>query len=1105
MRESPKNINELIGVLEALKKDNLNDEYELSNECRKVFQELKILSDFDPSDIKKVVKTLKELPLEIREIEINELSKREEILESKALNRQDLKELVEDYEKAQGKKKETIKKIISERTGKKNVEQFVATQKESAKKLAEEYKKASEGRKDEIKEEIKKRSGEENIEKYIKKSEEVDQRNKERLEKLGEDLGNKVNERLTKINLEESEKVAQVIEKACLDEEINNKEVVKEIKKEIKEKGEIERISKKIVEIRAEIKVERAALEIANNTFSELKEEGLPVRESSKEELKENILKAWEDGEKLEIPNSLRANRDEKAVINAEVAVRVFSQNETESVINYRAEKLENEVAYELRNNGVSDENLIREYTSVVKEINYSTRRIVPEIDKESVVAEINSQIPDGERPKIQAEMAVDEAKWMAGNVVKAPKEFNKLVGQYNQVRDKIGAEKLPRLREIRVTEKMMAMFKNNPGMLRIMNGAQKMAGFWEKFSGGPRNILAMPGVQRLGLGLVEKIGGQAAVSFVKQAATLIAKEGTMQGLKSIATGLVAKGAVGAAAGGGAAGAAALIGGLSAIPGIGWIAAGVIAVAGIFKKIGDKLRNWAKDKLNIDLSGPGSWIGNLLGGGKAGKFLGGAISKVGMFFGALFSNPISIGPLLAIVLVCVLIFMIGSTMGNQHLVSTLVPPPDLSNCVPKEEYSGEINCNQNAPENFVEGVDKNNYIDIANRWTDGTNFASVCYNDVVNRALCAGINPTYALWVWLHESGASNYNRDDIEDFGIHYIPQNRDFKAQITEFLTLNAVGQKCLTDPRINGDFWLSWAVAYLNGLADCNPDKPNSIFPDMTPRKYAAELREQWGWISSAPLPNGYLITPGGQNCDQVNNYDIGSTGYSGNAKEITINGKVYICTETTQNIAGNYDPNAPGLKGVVVEGECSVGDVVVPTRQCDTKWGGIRLAGGACSNGKPGTICSAGCGPTSVSMLMRRVNGSLTPDTVIFSSGSAYSRMGCEGSSLDQAQTELSKKFGSAAITYDATTQGCDEKAIAEWICNGKVVMVLANFYRNSGLELGGHYVMAVGVNNGKIVVQDPYYDVTNTPFDGTVAYGYAHDIRGCLLIDKAAVK
>lgn len=37
------------------------------------------------------------------------------------------------------------------------------------------------------------------------------------------------------------------------------------------------------------------------------------------------------------------------------------------------------------------------------------------------------------------------------------------------------------------------------------------------------------------------KIGGQAAATFVKQAAGLIAKEGTIQGLKSIATGLVVK------------------------------------------------------------------------------------------------------------------------------------------------------------------------------------------------------------------------------------------------------------------------------------------------------------------------------------------------------------------------------------------------------------------------------------------------------------------------------------------------------------------------------------------------------------------------------------
>lgn len=1104
MKGPPKNINELIGVLEVLKKNNLNDEYELFIECRRVFEELKRLSDFDPSDIKGIIKTLRELPPEIREIGLNELSEKEEILESKALNKQDLKELVEDYEKAQGKKRIKIGDEISKRTGKKNVEQFIATQRETAQKLSEEYKKANEERKNEIKEEIRKRSGEENVEKYFQKSEEVQKRNADKLEELGEELGGKINDSLTKIGLEEDDKVAAIIEKVCFEEKINEKEIQKEIKKEIKTPEEVERVIKTVKEIRAEIKVEKTAERVAQETYKELKDERLPVREEVKEELRENILKAWKDGEELEIPDSIQTQRGEKAVINAEAAVKAFSQRETETVVNYRAEKLEQEIGYELRSNGVRDENLIKEYSKVVKELNYDTKKIIPEVSKETIVAEINGQMAEGERPKIQAEMAVDEAKWVTENVVKTPKSFNKLVGRYNQLREKIGADKLPKIREIRVTEKMMALFRNNPGMLRIMNGAQKMASFWGKFSGGPGGILSIPGVQRLGLGIVEKIGGQAAAAFVKQAATLIAKEGTIQGLRSIATGLVAKGAV--AAGGGAAGLAGLVGGVAAIPGIGWIVAGAIAVIGVLKKLGDKVKDWAKDKLNIDLGGPGSWLGNALGMGKAGKFLGGAISRIGLFFGALFTNPISIGPLVAVVLCCLLVFMIGTTMSNQHLASTLVPPPDLTNCVPEEEYSGEINCNQNAPENVVEGVDKNNFIDIANRWQNGTNFASVCYNDVVNRALCAGFDPTYALWIWLHESGASNYSRDDIEDFGIHdSTTPNRNFNAQITKFLTLNAVGQKCLTDPRINGDFWLSWATAYLNGINDCNPDKPNSIFPDMTPRLYVASLREQWGWISSKALPDGYLIAPSGKNCDQINNYDVGSTEYSGNAKKVTIDGKNYICTETTQSTAGNYDPNAPGLSGVIVDGECSVGDVVVPTKQCDSKWGGIRLTGVSCSNGKPATICSAGCGPTSVSMLMRRVNGSLTPDTVIFSSGSAYNQIGCEGSGLDQAQAELTKKFGSEAVTYDATTLGCDEKAIAEWICNGKVVMVLSNFYRNSSLELGGHFVVAVGVKDGKIVVQDPFYEVTKTPFDGTAAYGYAHDIVGCLLIDKSAIK
>ncbi|KKQ31401.1 MAG: Large low complexity coiled coil protein with large repeat region [Candidatus Shapirobacteria bacterium GW2011_GWE1_38_10] len=1131
MSESPKNIKVLVGALRDLQGRVLLSNERLYIESRQVFEKLQGLklaktSDLDVNHIDKTIKVLEALPKEITELDIEELGKESKEPESKALNEKELDQLLDDYKKSESEnEKGKIEEKIKKSGNKENVDRFIDTQKEIAKKfkeeaafesasktrakktimeLVDEFKKAGNDKKREIEKEIYLITGEKDAQKYIQKSEAVVNRNTKGLEKINVDLREKVSQDLIKISENQPEKVVKIVEEASLKEEFDKKRTEREIKKNVKGSEEAERIVQKIEEIRAEIKVEGKAEEIAQITYEKLKTENIPVSERIKVELKEEILSSWKEGDEIKIPDQLQGKGGEIVVREAAKAADIFKENNLEVVVNYRAGELGKEIGTELRRSGVSDEKLIERYVEVSNRLTNNPETIRVEAKRGEIanfVEANNKNVGAGE-----VERSIDEARFMAKSVVMAPKKFNKAIKDYNEARDLIGAEKLPKLKEIRVVEKMTSLFKNSPGMLRLMNGAQRMTGIFQRINAFPGSLLARTGMQKAGYKILGKIGGQAAVEFVKNAAAVIAKEGTLQGVKTIALSLMGKGAVvagsGAATGGALAG---VVAAFQALPVVGQVVAVVVAAVVLLKGVIDGVKGVLSKITGLDMNGVKNFVSDTLG---LGKFVGGTVQFAADVGTLLVGIPTFIGMLAmgAIVTPVVIFFFLGTmaySMFQQNLVSSLVPPADMSNCVLKSEYGGAINCDQNAPENSITGVDKANFIDIANRWQSGSNFASVCYNDTVNRALCAGINPTYALWVWLHESGASNYSRDDIEDFGIHdSTTPNRNFDAQITKFLTLTGVGSRCLSDPRINGDFWLSWATSYLNGY-DCDPDKPNSIFPDMTPRKYAAGLRDQWTWISSSPIPNGILVAKGGKNCGQIG---IGSTEYAGNAHEVTDkDGNVWVCTENTQSPIGDFDPNSPGLGGVVVDGECSVGEVVVPTRQCDSQWGQIPLNGGSCANGKPGTICSAGCGPTSVSMLTRHVNGSLTPNNVIFSRGSAYYNMGCEGSSLSQAQTELVKQFGSEAVSLDSVTQGCDEKAIANWICSGKVVMVLANFYRNTSLELGGHFVMAVGVRDGKIVVQDPYYDATDTPFDGTKAYGYAHDIRGCLLVDKTAVK
>ncbi|MFA5025886.1 MAG: C39 family peptidase [Candidatus Shapirobacteria bacterium] len=1071
MSGSPKNINELIAALGGLKGRILADDRGLYAECRDVFERLKLLSDFDPADIKKTIGVLEKLPPDIRELDFEKLGDQTEELESKSLNKEDLKQLIDDYEKAQGEKKTEIGEEITRRTGKKDVNQFVKTQREIAAK------------------------------------------NAENLDHLDPELKTKVAADLTIISENKPKEVVEAIERASLADKFDRKSLEVEIKKKIEKPEEVEKILKRVEEVRAEIRVETRAEILAEKTYEKLKTENVPVSPELKTQLKTEILTSWKTGEQLDLTKSELSDRSEDStVIEVVKEVEKFKQENLREVVNYRAVEFGRELSQELRDSGVKDEELIEEYVSTVNELTNNPDTARTEVSKEEIVGFVESRPhpPDFEF-KTSPGVAAEEAQFMAKNVVMAPKKFNKAIKRFEDLHEKVrgivGEDKIPKIekiKEIRVLEKMSHLFKNEK-VLKLMNGAQKMVGFLDKVNAFPGSVLAKIGIQRAGLQLLGKIGGQAAVAFVKNAAVVIAEQGTAQGIKSIAMALLTKGTVIAGEAGGATAGAltGLVAAFQALPVVGQVIAvvaiAIAAVVTIIKPIIDGVKNFLEKNLKIDMNGVKHFLTDTLG-------LGGFIGGVGQFavdvVGFLVGIPMLIGLIsfTAIITPVVIFFLLGVfaySLFQHGLVSSIVPPINMGNCVLKGE-SGNINCDPNAPENTWAAVNKANFVDIANRWQAGTNFAEICYNDVVNRALCAGINPTYALWTWLHESGASNYSRDDIEDFGIHFIPENKDFNAQITAFVKLDPASA-CISDPRIGGDYWLAFSANFLNG--DCDPDRGNSIFPDVTPRTYAAELRETWSWISNAPMPNSIHVPKGGQNCGSIGTPEP----LPGNAHEVIKDGKVWICTENTQEPVGDYDPNSPGLGGVIVDGECSVGDVVVPTKQCDPQWGSTQLRGGNCDNGKPGTICSAGCGPTSVSMMFRHVNGSLTPDNVIFGSGSAYSGMGCAGSSLDQARTELTKKFGSGAVTYDATTQGCDEKAIAKWICSGKVVMILANFYRNSSLDLGGHFVLAVGVKNGKIVVRDPYYSTTETPFDGTRAYGYAHDIRGCLTVNKSAIK
>ncbi|HEX7542852.1 MAG TPA: hypothetical protein VF385_02115, partial [Patescibacteria group bacterium] len=706
MSQLPNNITELIAALEGLGKRNLNDEYDLFWSCHGVFEKLKRLSEFDPSSLKKTIKILQDLPPEIKELKIEELGTDGEKLKSRALNKQDLKELLEEYEKAQGNdQKEKIENDFYLITGKKNVSQFIRIQNEIAAKNQEALKRLSpevkenivedlvvnrlndsekifeiiekaglksetdfqinelrkelgksgyekkyidqivqktiEVRKEiktqtniekgkqispEIKEEynevftlgeqdkkeklfevVEKASlkdsldtnelekelkeigyGNEEVNKIIQKTEEtwpeiVSQKRETVENQISPEVKEKIIEDLALNSQGENEKLFEIIEKASLKEEqgFEIKELKKELKNKIKDPEKVEDLIRQVEEIRAEIKVEEKAEEIAKITYEKLLEEKLPIKKEVEAKIKNEILIAWREGDTVKIPSELQEIMEGEVIIKeAKKAADIFKNENLAAIVNYRSLELGKEISQELRKNGVGDETLIRDYVSVVNKLTNNSEVIVTEENRNDIYNFVQSENPNKSPGEI--ERSIDEARFMASNVVMAPKKFNGLIQRYNILREKIGSDKLPKLKEIRVAEKMSALFKESPRLLRLMNGAQGVVGTIGKITNFPSTLLSKLGgkaVEKFGGKILERIGGQAAQEFVKHAAAIIAKEGLTQGTRTILTGLLSSGAAGAGGGGTMAG---LISAFAAMGPVGQvIAVAVIAVAAV--------------------------------------------------------------------------------------------------------------------------------------------------------------------------------------------------------------------------------------------------------------------------------------------------------------------------------------------------------------------------------------------------------------------------------------------------------------------------------------------------------------------------------------------
>lgn len=150
------------------------------------------------------------------------------------------------------------------------------------------------------------------------------------------------------------------------------------------------------------------------------------------------------------------------------------------------------------------------------------------------------------------------------------------------------------------------------------------------------------------------------------------------------------------------------------------------------------------------------------------------------------------------------------------------------NCKPTE-LEEEVKCDEDVPDSAVNekylGSFKDNFIDLANRWSEKcpgeeNNMAKQCYNFVASEAQKAGVNPAFALTIWLNESGASNYceGGPTTQDMGMNVPAIYQDLAAQVDRFMDFAKVkwcdGMSGYVEP-MHG-----WLSRFQSSAGICNP---------------------------------------------------------------------------------------------------------------------------------------------------------------------------------------------------------------------------------------------------------------------------------------------
>ena len=185
-------------------------------------------------------------------------------------------------------------------------------------------------------------------------------------------------------------------------------------------------------------------------------------------------------------------------------------------------------------------------------------------------------------------------------------------------------------------------------------------------------------------------------------------------------------------------------------------------------------------------------------------------------------------------------------------------------CRPTVEQSCDVQTPDSAVPSKYLGQFKENFISLADRWSQKcpgpeNNMADECYNYIASTAQKGGVNPAFALTIWLNESGASNYceGGNTTQDMGINIPAYYLNLPKQIETFIKM-AKTKLCSGDSGFSEPMH-GWLSRFQSSKGICDP-------ADETATQYYNDvMNTTWSWVSGCTKNGKFGINwPTDMNC-------------------------------------------------------------------------------------------------------------------------------------------------------------------------------------------------------------------------------------------------